>query len=81
MMMKFSDAQQKEVIEATSGQLLGYIVDAEIDKDTGFITSFIVEAQGSYPAFFNKKSETKKIAVQNIAIIGKDVIIVSKNTL
>ena len=62
--MKFSDAQQKEVIEATSGQLLGFIVDAEIDKDTGFIISFIVEAQGAYPSFFNKKRETKKIAVR-----------------
>ncbi|MFF2752403.1 YlmC/YmxH family sporulation protein [Psychrobacillus sp. NPDC058041] len=79
--MKFSDAQQKEVIEANSGQLLGYIVDAEIDKETGFILSFIVEAQGAYPNFFNKKNETKKIAVQNISIIGKDVIIVSKNML
>lgn len=78
--MKFSDAQQKEVIDASSGQLLGYIIDAEIDKDTGFITSFIVETQGAYPSFFNKKTETKKIAVQNIVIIGKDVIIVSKNT-
>ncbi|PZX08038.1 YlmC/YmxH family sporulation protein [Psychrobacillus insolitus] len=77
--MKFSDAQQKEVIEATTGQLLGFIVDAEIDKDTGFIISFVVEAQGAYPSFFNKKGETKKIAVQNIAIIGKDVIIVSKS--
>ncbi|TQR20810.1 PRC-barrel domain-containing protein [Psychrobacillus vulpis] len=77
--MKFSEAQQKEVIEASSGQLLGYIVDAEIDKETGFIVSFLVEAQGAYPTFFNKKRETKKIAVQNIAIIGKDVIIVAKN--
>ncbi|WP_313891363.1 YlmC/YmxH family sporulation protein [Psychrobacillus sp.] len=79
--MKFSDAQQKEVIEATSGQLLGFIVDAEIDKETGFIVSFVVEAQGAYPTFFNKKRETKKVAVQNISIIGKDVIIVSKNML
>ncbi|MEK3974435.1 MULTISPECIES: YlmC/YmxH family sporulation protein [unclassified Psychrobacillus] len=77
--MKFSDAQQKEVIEANSGQLLGFIVDAEIDKETGFITSFIVETNGAYPTFFNKKRETKKIDIQNIAIIGKDVIIVSKN--
>ena len=77
--MKFSDAQQKEVIEASSGQLLGFIVDAEIDKESGYITSFIVETNGSIPAFFNKKRETKKIAVQNIAIIGKDVIIVSRN--
>lgn len=77
--MKFSEAQQKEVIEAKSGQLLGYIVDAEIDKESGFISSFIVETNGSYPSFFNKKRETKKIAVENIAIIGKDVIIVSKN--
>ncbi|WP_419961552.1 YlmC/YmxH family sporulation protein [Psychrobacillus sp. BM2] len=77
-MMKFSDAQQKEVIEAKSGQLLGYIVDAEIDKETGYIISFLVEENGAYPTFFNKKRDTKKIAVQNIAIIGKDVIIVSK---
>ena len=77
--MKFSDAQQKEVIEANSGQLLGFIVDAEIDKESGHIISFIVETNGAYPTFFNKKRETKKIAVENIAIIGKDVIIVSKN--
>ncbi|MEK4485033.1 YlmC/YmxH family sporulation protein [Psychrobacillus sp. FSL H8-0484] len=77
--MKFSEAQQKEVIEANSGQLLGFIVDAEIDKDSGHIISFIVETNGAYPSIFNKKRETKKIAVQNIAIIGKDVIIVSKN--
>lgn len=77
--MKFSDAQQKEVIEASSGQLLGFIVDAEIDKESGRIVSFIVETNGAYPTFFNKKRETKKIAVENIAIIGKDVIIVSRN--
>ncbi|WP_186321279.1 PRC-barrel domain-containing protein [Bacillus sp. FJAT-22090] len=77
--MKFSDAQQKEVIEANSGQLLGFIVDAEIDKESGHIISFIVETNGAYPTFFGKKRETKKISVQNIAIIGKDVIIVSKN--
>ncbi|MCM3357026.1 MULTISPECIES: YlmC/YmxH family sporulation protein [unclassified Psychrobacillus] len=77
--MKFSDAQQKEVIEANSGQLLGFIVDAEIDKETGHIISFIVETNGAYPTFFNKKRETKKISVQNIAVIGKDVIIVAKN--
>ena len=56
-------------------------MDAEIDKETGFIISFVVEAQGAYPSFFNKKGETKKIAVQNIAIIGKDVIIVSKSCI
>ena len=77
--MKFSEAQQKEVIESVTGQLLGYIVDAEIDKDTGYITSFIVETSGGYQAFFNKKRETQKISIQNVAIIGKDVIIVSKN--
>lgn len=77
--MKFSDAQQKEVIEANSGQLLGFIVDAEIDKETGHIISFIVETNGVNPTFFNKKRETQKISVQNIAVIGKDVIIVAKN--
>lgn len=60
--MKFSDAQQKEVIEANSGQLLGFIVDAEIDKETGHIISFIVETNGAYPTFSIKKGKRKKLA-------------------
>ena len=37
--MRFSSVQEKEIIEATSGKFIGYIVDAEVDEKEGAITN------------------------------------------
>ncbi|KYG89428.1 YlmC/YmxH family sporulation protein [Metasolibacillus sp. FSL H7-0170] len=74
--MRFSVAQQKEIIEAGSGRFIGYIVDAEICEKSGMITGFLVAEPKKILHIFQAEEATRKIAIQDILTIGKDVILV-----
>ncbi|UZN00348.1 hypothetical protein OL548_11865 [Lysinibacillus sp. MHQ-1] len=39
-LLRFSMLQQKEVIEAGNGRFIGFVVDAEVSKETGYVTAF-----------------------------------------
>ena len=41
--MKFSEIQKKEVIDATKGSFLGYVMDATIDVANGKVESLHVD--------------------------------------
>lgn len=74
--MRFSVAQRKEMIEAGSGRFIGYIVDAEICEKTGFIKAFIVAEPKKILHIFQGEEVTKKVDLQQVLTIGKDVILV-----
>ncbi|WP_042471720.1 PRC-barrel domain-containing protein [Bacillus ndiopicus] len=74
--MRFSVAQQKEIIEAGSGRFIGYIVDAEICERSGLITGFIVAEPKKILHIFQAEETTRKIDIKDILTIGKDVILV-----
>jgi YlmC/YmxH family sporulation protein len=76
--MNFSELQQKEMIDARSGELLGYIEDAEVLLDSGKIEYFIVSVPKKFYQFFQGERKTIKIYIEDIFSIGKDVIIVYK---
>ena len=40
MSLRFSMLQQKEVIEAGNGRFIGFVIDAEVSKETGYVTAF-----------------------------------------
>jgi YlmC/YmxH family sporulation protein len=74
--MYFSELQQKELIDGHSGELLGYIEDAEVQVDNGFIEFFVVSPPKKFYQFFQGEKPYMKIYMDDIIVIGKDVIIV-----
>lgn len=76
--MKFSEIQKKEVIDATKGTFLGYVQDATIDVATGKVELLHVNAGERGFFFDSKQKDMKKIRLQDISIIGKDIVLVGK---
>ncbi|MEO4053607.1 YlmC/YmxH family sporulation protein [Solibacillus sp. CAU 1738] len=79
--MKFSVAQQKEIIEAGSGRFIGYIIDAEICEKSGMIIGFVVSEPKKFYHILNGEETTRKIAIEDILTVGKDVILVKGSVL
>lgn len=76
--MRFSEIQKKEVIDGTKGSFLGYVQDATIDVKKGMLESLHISG-GERSIFFDtKKGEIQKIRLQDITIIGKDIVLVGK---
>lgn len=76
--MKFSTVQQKEIIEASSGKFIGYIVDAEVCEESGKIRAFIISPPKKFYQFFHGEEATKKLLISHILTVGKDVILVKE---
>lgn len=74
--MRFSTVQQKEIIEASSGRFIGFIVDAEVDEQTGKIVSFLVSEPKKFLSFMQNEEAVSKVLISDILVIGKDVILV-----
>nr|WP_106784061.1 PRC-barrel domain-containing protein [Lysinibacillus timonensis] len=74
--MRFSDVQQKEIIEAESGKFIGYIIDAEVDEQTGKLVSFLVSEPKKFLSFLQSDESVRKVLIKDILVIGKDVILV-----
>lgn len=76
MQLRFSEVQQKEIIEAESGKFIGFIIDAEVCEKTGKIIRFHVSTPKKFLYFFQGEEKIIKINVDDILVIGKDVILV-----
>lgn len=74
--MKFSAVQQKEIIEASSGKFIGYIIDAEVCEKSGKIRAFLISSPKKFYQFFQGEENVRKIAISHILTVGKDVILV-----
>ncbi|AMW98348.1 YlmC/YmxH family sporulation protein [Rummeliibacillus stabekisii] len=74
--MRFSDIQQKEIIAANSGRFLGYVEDAVVHKDTGYVEAFVVAEPKKFISFNSGHKEALKIPIKDIVVVGKDVILV-----
>ena len=78
--MRFSEIQEKEIIEAGNGRFLGYVVDAEISKETGMIVAFIIEEPKKFLGLWQSEDGRRKVMLDDILIVGKDVILVKANS-
>lgn len=78
--MRFSFIQEKEIIEAGNGRFLGYVVDAEISKETGHIVAFIIEEPRGFLGFMQGEDSRRKVLLEDVLIVGKDVILVKSIT-
>jgi len=74
--LRFSDVQQKEIIEAGNGRFIGYIVDAEVDEKSGNIVAFLVAEPKKFMSFMQNEEQVRKVPISDILVVGKDVILV-----
>lgn len=75
--MRFLTLQSKDVIDASTGCKIGYVVDIEIDPLCQCIQAIIVERTSAFKFIcFFKGPPCIIIPIQQILTIGKDVILV-----
>ena len=75
-MLNISEFRKLEVVNATTAERLGYVCDFEIDFQSGTIKSIIVPKRDGFFSIFRKHREYV-IPWDNIAAIGKDIILVN----
>ena len=75
--MRFSQLEAKDVVDVKSGKKIGYVNDLEIDQEKMQICFLIVcEIRWKDFILVFCKPKIKKIAINQIVCIGKDVILV-----
>lgn len=67
--------RNKEVINISTGQRLGFIEDVNLDTESGFVSSVIIPKGGRVLGIFGKENEVV-IPWKNIKKIGKDIVLV-----
>jgi len=78
--MRFSEIQKKEVIDATKGSFLGFVQDATIDIKNGKVELLHVGG-GERSLFFEAKDkDIKRVRLEDITTIGKDIVLVGKKS-
>ena len=74
-METLTNLQAKEIVSVNTGARMGYIIDLEIDVDSGLITDIIIGSRSSLGHLFNKREEMV-ISWDRIVTLGNDVILV-----
>ena len=75
--MRLSDLQNKDVVDISSGDRIGNVIDVEISSNTGNVMKIIVYDK---KGLFNMlRSDEISISWNQIKKIGSDVILVAQN--
>lgn len=75
--MRLSDLQNKDVVDISSGNRIGNVIDVEISSNTGNVMKIIVYDK---KGLFNMlRSDEISISWNQIKKIGSDVILVTQN--
>ena len=77
-MLKASEFKNKEVINLSNNEKLGYIYDFEICISNGEISAILVPDKGG--SFFKVKNKQLRIPWDKISGIGDDIILVNIET-
>ena len=80
--MRFSDLENKEIINISDGKKLGLVgnCDLTIDLKTGRILEIIIPERDGFWDGFMGKERTMTISWKSIKKIGQDTIIVDINS-
>ena len=73
--MKMSELQRKDVVSINDGKIIGKIIDADINSDTGLIDNFIVEKSRYLRNIFTSDTLVD-LKYSNIKKIGTDVVLI-----
>jgi len=75
--MRFVTLQSKDVVNASTGTKIGYVVDVEVDPLCRCIQALVVEKVSPFRMIcFFKGPPTFLIPIDNVLTIGDDVILV-----
>ena len=74
-MLKLSDIRQKEIINISNGEIMGYVYDFELDLDQGRIVGIVMSRTSKVMGLFGK-NEDIIIKWEDIIKIGTDTILV-----
>jgi YlmC/YmxH family sporulation protein len=74
--MRFTDLQKREIIEAGKGRFLGYVQDTVVNVTEGRIEALLISDSSKLRLFSGGDKEFVKIKIEDIIVIGKDVILV-----
>lgn len=73
--MTLTDLRDKEVVDVTTGQKLGYVCDCEVDVTEGRIVAIILPGKLKWFGLLGR-GEDCQIPWEKIDIIGADLILV-----
>lgn len=74
--MRLSEIQNKDIINISTGENIGNIIDVIVDSTSGKINSFIIEKK-KFSSLFLSNNESE-ISWEQINKIGEDVILVER---
>ncbi len=77
--MRLSDLQNKDVVDLSTGNRIGSVIDAEISDKTGNIMKIIIYDKKGFLSVL-RGGEEVCINWSQIKKIGSDVILVSRNS-
>ncbi len=80
MLCTLEELRQKEVIDISTGERLGYIDDIEIDTDSGTVEKIIIYGSKGIFGLFGKEDDVV-INCGDIKVIGSDVILAERKNM
>ena len=79
MQCRIRDLRRKEVINICDGKRLGFITDADFDRNTGCICAFIIPGPAHICGFLGRDSEYV-VPFRCVEQIGEDFVLVKAVT-
>lgn len=73
--MKLSELQKKNIVELSTGKIVGKIIDVDFNIEDGKLTGFVLERSKYLKSIFSTESDLI-IKYEEIKKIGTDVILV-----
>lgn len=80
IMVRACDLKQREVINITNAERLGYVYDVDIDFNTGAIRSIIIPNRRGFFSLFTKRNDYI-IPWEKIVAVGREIILVKMEGL
>lgn len=75
MISYFSELRYKEVIDVKTGQRLGYVCDAEVDRTEGRMLSLVTPGRNKWFGLFGREDDYI-FPWSCIVLVGEDIILV-----
>ena len=78
MVYSLCELKEKEVINITNGEKLGFVDDIEFESETGRVVDLIIMGRSRFMGLFGKEEDIV-LSCSDIELIGKDTILVRYN--
>ena len=73
--MRAAELKQREVINITTAERIGFVSDVEMNFENGCVESVIVPKRGSFSGLFCKKQDVI-VPWEKIVSVGRDLILI-----